>query len=125
MASSRRKFMAVLGGAAAWPVAARAQQRAIPAIGFLNSQSPDSFADRLRALGQGLRDGGYVDGDNVTVLYRWAENQLDRLPSFAADLVRRQVAAIVVTGGPASALTAKASTITIPIVFVVSEDPVK
>jgi putative ABC transport system substrate-binding protein len=122
---NRRDLIGLLGSAAAWPLAARAQRRPIPVLGFLNSQSPNDHADRLRALHQGLKDAGYVDGDNLAVLYRWAENQPDRLPALAADLARRQVAAIVVTGGPDSALTAKTTTATIPIVFVISEDPVK
>jgi putative ABC transport system substrate-binding protein len=122
----RRDFLGLVGGAAAaWPLAVWAQQRSMPVLGFLGSQSPDDHADRLRALHQGLKDAGYVDGDNLAVLYRWAENQPGRLQALAADLVRRQVAAIIATGGPASVLTAKTTTATIPIVFVVSEDPVK
>jgi putative ABC transport system substrate-binding protein len=122
----RRKFIALFGGAAAstWPLAARAQQRPMPAIGVLDPRSPGAIEGPLRAFRQGLKDTGYVEGENVAIEYRWAENQVDRLPEFAADLVRRRVAAIVSIGGPASASAAKATT-TIPIVFTVPEDPVR
>jgi putative ABC transport system substrate-binding protein len=127
--SKRREFIALLGGGglllATKVMRARAQQAAMPVIGFLEPTSPDAFTDRLRAFRQGLRDTGYVEGDTIAIEYRWAEGQFDRLPSLAAELVRRQVAAIVTSGGPAVALPTKAATTTIPIIFVVAEDPVR
>ena len=121
----RRELLAALGGAAfAWPLAARAQHSAMPVIGFLEIRSPETIFERLRAFRQGLRETGYVEGENVTIDYRWAE-QPEQLAELAAQLVRRQVAVIVTAAGFATALAAKGATTTIPIVFGVSEDPVK
>jgi putative ABC transport system substrate-binding protein len=127
---NRREFIALVGGAAAtpsvlWALAARAQQPQMPVIGLLGAVSPSGFSDRLQAFHQGLKETGYAEGANLAIEYRWAENQLDRLPAMAADLVRRQVAAIVTLGGTAPTIAAKAASGTIPIVFAIPEDPVK
>jgi putative ABC transport system substrate-binding protein len=120
----RREFITLLGGAAAWPLAARAQQVAMPAIGFLSPLPLDAITDRLRGFRQGLKDTGYVEGENVAIVYRFAENQDDRLPTLAAELVSRRVAVIATPGQP-STFAATAATTTIPIVFLVGDDPVR
>ena len=120
----RRELLAALGCAAAWPLAARAQQAAMPVIGFLDPRPPGTMEDYLRAFRQGLKDTGYVEGENVAIVYRFAEGQFDRLPGLAAEVVRRPVSVIIASAtAPASA--AKAATATIPIVFIIADDPVK
>ena len=120
----RREFITLIGGAAGWPLAARAQQPAMPLIAYLSPTSSAIPQDRLRAFRQGLKETGYVDGESVTITYRFAEGQNDRLPALAGELVRGQIA-VIVAGGNAAAIAAKAATTTIPLVFIVGEDPVQ
>jgi len=122
----RRAFITLLAGAAAaWPLAAHAQKPPMPVIGFLENRSPDVVVERLRAFRQGLKDTGHLEGTNVAIEYRWADNQVDRLPALAAELLQRPVAVLVASGGPQASLALKGATTTIPIVFGVGEDPVR
>src|ERR1700751_3639144 len=119
----RREFVTLLCSVGAWPLAASAQQK--PVIGFLNSGSPDAYPDRVIAFHQGLRLLGYIEGENVVVVYRWALGEYDRLPAFAAELFKRRLSVLVATGGEPAALAAKSATSTIPIVFAIGGDPIK
>ena len=121
----RREFITLLGGAVAWPLAARAQQPELPVVGFLHPATPDTFADRLRAFRQGLKDTGYVEGESVAIVYRWGENQPERMPDLAADLAQRRPTVMACAGGFRSIAAIQAATTTIPIVFAVAEDPVR
>src|SRR6516225_9381174 len=122
--ATRRQVITLLGGAAVWPLAARAQQT-MPVLGFLGALSPEGFNEPMRGFRQGLRESGFIEAENLRIEYRWAENQIDRLPALAADLVSRRVAAIATVGGPPSIRAAKAATATIPVVFITGDDPIR
>jgi len=122
---ARRKFLAALGGAAIWPLAARAQQSVMPVIGFLSTNRSDAFPNYIAAFHEGLAEGGFVEGKNVAIEFRFAEQRLERLPALAMDLVRRKVAVILTSGGDVPAMVAKGVTSTIPVVFLTGFDPVK
>jgi putative tryptophan/tyrosine transport system substrate-binding protein len=121
----RRDFITLLGGAAAWPLAARAQQTAMPVVGFMAGSSPSALSQQVAAFREGLKEAGFIEGLNVAVEYRYGEGQLDRFPALASDLVRRQVAVLVASGGPTGVLAAKQASTTIPIVFSIGSDPVE
>jgi putative tryptophan/tyrosine transport system substrate-binding protein len=121
----RREFITLLGGTLVWPLTGRAQQPTMPVIGFLSGSSPDTYPDLVAAFRKGLHKSGYLEGQNLTIEYSWANGQYDRLPALATELARRQVALIVVAGGTATALAAKAATTTIPIIFAIGADPVR
>jgi putative ABC transport system substrate-binding protein len=123
--AGRREFIMLIGGAAVWPLGARAQQPGMPVIGFLHPGLPSSFVQQLASFRQGLKEGGYVEGQNAVIEFRWGEGRFDRLPELAADLVRRRVAVITVLGGTNAALSVKAATTTVPIVFLTGADPVR
>src|ERR1041385_7480280 len=120
----RREFIGVIGGAAAWPLAAHAQQAPVPVIGYLDVRGPDQSEEFHRGFRQGLKETGFVEGENLQIIYRYADNQVDRLPELAADLVRRQVALIFTSGGFPPTIAAKQATASIPVVFTIAENPV-